>query len=106
MLTRFFIGNVSYSLNEDSLAALLSELGIAVKSVRIVRDRESGTPRGFGFFEVEAASPKLIVQTVDGALIGGRPVRVAVADRQPDRRDVGGGGDRRAPRQARRCGSA
>ena len=45
-----FVGNIFYEVTEDMLVKLLSEVG-PVKSLRLVCDRETGKPKGFGFCE-------------------------------------------------------
>lgn len=90
MRTRFFIGNVAYALTEQELADELSQvfnpsLGIAFENVRIIKDKETGNPRGFGFVEVALGGvpPEIIVEGLNAVYVGGRPLRVAVADKQP-----------------------
>lgn len=46
-----YVGNLSYNLSEDQLTRAFEEFG-AVKSVRLVTDRETGRARGFGFVEM------------------------------------------------------
>ena len=43
-----YVGTLSYNLHEDQLVKAFEQYG-AVKSVRLVTDRETGRPRGFGF---------------------------------------------------------
>ncbi|MFN4149970.1 MAG: RNA recognition motif domain-containing protein [Candidatus Sericytochromatia bacterium] len=47
-----YVGNLPYKLSEDELKAKFSEFG-QVKSVSIVKDRETGSSKGFGFVEME-----------------------------------------------------
>jgi len=81
---RLFVGNVSYNLDEAALTAELLALGIDAKNLRIVRDRESSLPKGFGFFDVEADKVEETINVANNAFIGGRPLRVAMASKQPD----------------------
>jgi RNA recognition motif-containing protein len=83
MFTRLFVGNVAYALDDATLLAELSALGLQVKNVRILKDRDTGNPRGFGFFEVDPSQTEVAIQLADGAVIGGRSIRVAVAAKQP-----------------------
>ena len=58
-----YVGNLSYNLSEDQLTRTFEEYG-AVKSVRLVTDRETGRARGFGFVEMTDQSAGL--NAIDG----------------------------------------
>ena len=46
-----YVGNLSYQLSENELRQAFEEYG-EVTSVRMITDRETGRPRGFGFVEM------------------------------------------------------
>lgn len=46
-----WVGNINYDVTEMMLKEHFSKCG-TVKSFRIVHDRETGKPKGFGFCEV------------------------------------------------------
>ena len=48
---RLYVGNLSYNTDETQLEQLFATLG-EVAAVRLVRDRETGRSRGFGFVEM------------------------------------------------------
>jgi RNA recognition motif-containing protein len=48
METKLYIGNMSYDTTEDELRTLLSGAG-TVDSVDIIKDRDTGRPKGFAF---------------------------------------------------------
>lgn len=50
-MKNIFIGNLDFSTTEDQLRALFAAHG-AVETVTIVRDRDTGQPRGFAFLEM------------------------------------------------------
>jgi RNA recognition motif-containing protein len=52
METRLYVGNLAYSTTEDDLRTLFAQAG-AVKSVTIIKDRDTGRSKGFGFVEME-----------------------------------------------------
>ena len=52
MEKRLFVGNLPYSVDETQLEAAFAEHGTVVSAV-VIRDRESGRSRGFGFVEME-----------------------------------------------------
>jgi RNA recognition motif-containing protein len=49
-----FVGNLSFRATEDTVRSLFAQYG-GVESANIVRDRDSGQPRGFGFVEMTNA---------------------------------------------------
>ncbi len=56
-----YIGNLNYRVREDDLRQVMEEYG-AVDSVKIIKDRETGKSKGFGFVEMpdNAAGQKAI----------------------------------------------
>ena len=85
-----YVGNLSYDATEDELRDLFEQYG-AVESVKLINDRDTGRPRGFGFVEMDGSEADAAIQALDGQQFGGRSLRVNEA--QPRR---GGGG--RPPR--------
>jgi RNA recognition motif-containing protein len=52
METKLYVGNLAYSTTEEDLQALFAQAG-KVKSVAIIKDRDTGRSKGFGFVEME-----------------------------------------------------
>ena len=80
--TVLFVANLGFNIGDEELAAVFTDAGIKVNSVRIVR-RRWGKPRkskGYGFVDVgdEAAQTKAI-ELLQGKEVGGRPIAVKVA---------------------------
>ena len=59
------------------------------KSLSLITDRETGTPRGFGFVEMSNSDASRAMQSLNGKDFGGRPLKVNEAQ---DRARSGGGG--------------
>jgi len=94
MGTRLFIGNLSYSVNEQELKEAFTSEGIEVRSVRLSLDRETGRPRGFAFVETETdAGAKASIEKLSGRVLQGRPIIVEEAQA----RTPGGPGGARPP---------
>ena len=94
MGTRLYVGNLPYSVTELDLRELFSALG-TVTDAKIITDRETGRPRGFGFVEMPNADATRAMQALDGKDFGGRPLKVNEAqerDRGAPRGNFGGGG--------------
>ena len=52
MEAKLYVGNLSYSTTEEDLQALFSQAG-TVKSVTMIKDRDTGRSKGFAFVEFE-----------------------------------------------------
>ena len=50
-MTKIYVGNLSFDTTEDSLRTLFTQHG-AVESAKLISDRDTGRPRGFGFVEM------------------------------------------------------
>jgi RNA recognition motif-containing protein len=75
MATSIYVGNLSYNTNEQSLRQAFERYG-SVKSVKLIEDRETGRPRGFGFVEMEAADAAQAIAALNGAELDGRALKV------------------------------
>ncbi|EIW53479.1 uncharacterized protein TRAVEDRAFT_60908 [Trametes versicolor FP-101664 SS1] len=78
-----FVGNVPYNMGEDSLIDVFKSVGQVV-GLRLVFDRETGKPKGYGFCEFADHETALsAVRNLNGQEIGGRPLRIDLADSDP-----------------------
>lgn len=85
-----FVGNLDFNASEESLRALFEQYG-AVERVNIVRDRDTGQPRGFAFVEMtDGAQADQAITELNGSTLGGRAMNVNEA--RP--KTSGGGGGR------------
>ena len=90
-----FVGNLAYSSTEEAIRALFEAHG-EVASVRIITDRETGRPRGFGFVEMpNDEEARAAVAEINGNELDGRKLTVNEARPKEDR------GGRRPPRRGR-----
>lgn len=90
-MTTIYVGNLPFSATEDELRGLFERHG-KVESVKLVNDRETGRPRGFGFVDMPANEAQSAIQQMNGFEMGGRPLRVNEAQERPARPKFGGGG--------------
>jgi len=87
---RIFVGNLDWATTEEELERLFYGYG-TVERVRIITDRDTGRPRGYGFVEMpNATEAHAAIAGLNGTLVGGRTVTVNEA-----RQREGGGGPRR-----------
>ncbi|MDK2957636.1 MAG: hypothetical protein PWQ57_3134 [Desulfovibrionales bacterium] len=84
MSKNIYVGNLPFQATEDELRAAFSEFGEVI-SVKLITDRETGRPRGFGFVEIEDAGADDAVQAMNGASFGGRTLKVNEARPRPQR---------------------
>ncbi|HOE65994.1 MAG TPA: RNA-binding protein [Candidatus Hydrogenedentes bacterium] len=89
-----YVGNLSYSTTEDDLRNAFEAYG-QVNAARVMMDRETGKPRGFGFVEMaDANEAQAAIAALNGQDLQGRTLKVNEARPQEDRRGGGGGGGR------------
>ena len=87
-----YVGNLPYSVTEDDLRTLFGEHG-TVTSANLIKDRDSGRSKGFGFVEMEdKAAAEAAIEALNGTSQGGRDLRVNEARPREDRPRGGGGG--------------
>ncbi len=87
-----YVGNLSFDATEADVERAFSEHG-EVKSVNIIKDRDTGRSRGFCFVEmVDDQAAQRAIDAVNDQEIAGRNVTVNEARPRTDRRGGGGGG--------------
>jgi cold-inducible RNA-binding protein len=92
-MTNIFVGNLAYQTAEDELEQAFGAFG-AVERVSLVRDRETGQPRGFAFVEMTNRNEaENAIQALNGREMNGRQMNVNEA-RPREERGGGGGGNR------------
>lgn len=79
-----YVGNLPYSATEDEIRELFGSHG-EVKLVKLVIDRETNRPKGFGFVEMDDAAVAGAIQALDGQEFGGRRLRVNEARERAER---------------------
>lgn len=98
MAKNLFVGNLPFSVTEDTLGQLFAQCG-QVQSINIIRDKYSGNSRGFGFVEMNTdEEAKAAIEKLNGYNMEGRTIVVKEALPKPTYTGGGGnsrGGDRR-----------
>ena len=89
IMKSIYVGNLSFSATEEDIRDLFSQYG-TVHSVKLISDRETGRPRGFGFVEMEDSAAASAISALNGKEVGGRALRINEARERE-----------RAPRQER-----
>ncbi len=87
---KLYVGGLAYSVTEQELEALFTEYG-KVTSATVIKDRDSGQSKGFGFIEMsEDNEAKTAMTVLNGKEISGRTIMVNEARPQEDRRPSDG----------------
>jgi len=76
---KLFVGGLPFATTDEELRDAFAAHG-TVASATVVRDRESGRSKGFGFVEFENEEEGKAAQAaMNGAELGGRTISVDVA---------------------------
>jgi RNA recognition motif-containing protein len=91
MPIKLYVGNLPYSTSEDVLRELFAQAG-SVVSVAVIRDRDSGRSKGFGFVEMGSdADAQAAISKFNSYKMGDRALTVNPARPREERSDYGGG---------------
>jgi cold-inducible RNA-binding protein len=92
-MTSIYVGNLSFNTVEDQLREAFAQYG-EVSEVNIIKDRETGRPRGFAFVEMANGNEATnAIKELNLREIDGRSITVNEARPKTDRpRRSGGGG--------------
>jgi RNA recognition motif-containing protein len=85
MRKKLFVGNLPFRISEEEVRDLFIQYG-EVHSVRLINDRETGKPRGFGFVEMEEEAADAAAEGLNGMQVNGRALQVNEAREREDRR--------------------
>lgn len=89
---KLYVGNLSYSMDDQSLTNLFSSYG-NVESTRVITDRETGRSKGFAFVEMsDESEAQSAIEKLNGTEQSGRAINVSEAKPMEPRGDRGGGG--------------
>jgi RNA recognition motif-containing protein len=91
---KIYVGNLSFSVNDQSLSDLFTQFG-QVETARIITDRDSGRSKGFAFVEMSSDSDAATaIEKLNGTDFSGRALNVSEAKPMAPRENRGsfGGG--------------
>ncbi len=90
MEVKLYVGNLSYSTTEDELRTLFAQAG-SVASVALIKDRDTGSSKGFAFIEMTTqAEAQKAISMFNEYKMGERALTVNLA--RPREERSGGGG--------------
>ena len=86
MAVNLYVGNLPYRIDEDSLRQMFTPYG-TVESSKVIKDRQTGRSKGFGFIEM-AAQPEAeaAIKALNETALDGRNIKVSLAKPKEPRR--------------------
>jgi RNA recognition motif-containing protein len=92
MGNKLYVGNLAYSVRDDSLQQAFGEFG-TVTSAKVMMDRDTGRSKGFGFVEMGSdAEAQAAINGMNGQSLEGRAIVVNEARPREERPGGFGGG--------------
>lgn len=86
MAMKLYLGGLAYSVSDADLEAMVAEFG-KVSSAVVIKDRDSGQSKGFGFVEMDDdTEAKAAIAGLNAKEVNGRALIVSEARPQEDRR--------------------
>ena len=87
---KLYVGGLAYAVTEKDLETMFAEFG-TVASAAVIKDRDSGQSKGFGFVEMSNdEEAKAAMAAMNGKDVSGRSLTVNEARPQADRSSGGG----------------
>ena len=74
-----FVGNLAFKMPPNALRELFEQYG-QVHGVRLMTDRVTRKPRGFGFVEMNRKQARAAIRALDGKEFFGRQLKVNIAN--------------------------
>lgn len=79
-----YVGNLSWSMTDDDLSNLFSQYG-TVSSAKILKEKNTGRSKGFGFVEMEDEdAAKTAIATLNESEVQGRKLIVNESQPRPE----------------------
>jgi cold-inducible RNA-binding protein len=85
---KLYVGNLNFNCGDEELHNLFSQYGNVI-SARIIKDRDTGKSKGFGFVEMDDADADNAIQNLNGFSLSGRAINVNEARPQTERPNGG-----------------
>lgn len=87
-MANFYVGNLQWETTEEELKSLFSVHG-SVTSAEIIKDKETGRSRGFGFVLMPEADSQTVITELNGKELRGRSLKINEARERSSSRSEG-----------------
>jgi len=85
LVKKLFVGSLPWAVDDAKLAEIFSQAG-SVVTARVIKDRETGRSRGFGFVEMSTdEEADLAIKNLNGVDMDGR--KIVVNEARPSERN-------------------
>lgn len=92
MEKKLYVGNLAFTTTEDEIRELFAQAGV-VESVTMIKDRDSGTSKGFAFVEMSnQTEAEQAISMFNGYNLAEREIKVSPAKPREERGDSRSGG--------------
>lgn len=88
---KIYVGNLAYTTDEETIREAFGAFG-QIESVALIKDRETGRPKGFGFITFDSDQAAQDALELNGKELDGRSIKVNIAKERESRSGGGGGG--------------
>jgi RNA recognition motif-containing protein len=83
MKAKLYVGNLSFDTQDSDLRTLFAASG-NVETVNVIKDRETGRAKGFGFIEMSSKEDAdQAIEDMNGKEFMGRNIKVNIANDAP-----------------------
>ena len=85
MVTKFYVGNLSWNATEQEVENFFTKFG-KVTAVKLITDRDTGRPKGFGFVEIETDNAQPVFDASGEQFMGRAIVINKATEKKPSYR--------------------
>jgi RNA recognition motif-containing protein len=86
VVANFYVGNLEWETSEEELKSFFSVHG-SVTSAQIIKDKETGRSKGFGFVLMPDADTQTVISDLNGKELRGRSLKINEARERTSRNE-------------------
>jgi RNA recognition motif-containing protein len=90
---KLYVGNLPYTVDDAQLRDMFARYG-EIEDVALIKDRDTGRPKGFAFITFTTQQAAEMALAENGKDVGGRPLKVNIAEDKKPKGGRGGFGSR------------
>lgn len=93
MAHKLYVGNLEWSITDEELGEFFSDYGVVVSAI-VIKYRDTGKSKGFGFVQMETDEETMKVKKANGSSLKGR--NIFISDAFPEEKHKNNKGEIRA----------